>query len=138
MIDLLYRENLFQYARLLGCRYDLVHLRTFDRRAVLDLLRDAGFTVERMTYDSFLAGHERRWVGATAIGARMYQWMVRRRYGELAGVSAVDRRLGRLLIQPATAIAVARKRAGIEHAVIAPITYAEQAAASRSTAAPAR
>jgi SAM-dependent methyltransferase len=65
VVDLPYRENLIQYARLLGCPYDLVHLRTFDRRTVLDLLGDAGFSVQKIAYDGFLAGREHRFVGAT-------------------------------------------------------------------------
>jgi SAM-dependent methyltransferase len=131
IVDLPYRENLLQYARLLGCRYELVHLRTFDRRAVVDLLSDAGFSVQRVAYDGFLAGRERPFVGATQTGTRLYKWFVARRYGGPSGVPSIGRHLGRALIRPVTIIAVARRRAGVQHPVIPPIRYVEQDAADR-------
>lgn len=81
-----------------SARDELVHLRTFDRRTVLDLLTDAGFSVQHIAYDGFLAGRERRFVYATKTGAKLYEWLVTRRYGDLAGVSSIEWRVGRALI----------------------------------------
>lgn len=138
VLDLPYRENLLQYARLLGCSYDLVHLRSFNRPLVKDLLTHAGFVVNRIAYDGFLAGRERRFVYATTAGAKAYEWLVRRRYGSRAGVSAIGRRTGAALIHPVTIIVVAARRPDVQHAVIAPITYAEPDAAGRSSDEPIR
>jgi SAM-dependent methyltransferase len=138
VLDLPYRENLLQYSRLLGCPHELVHLRTFDRRVVLDLLNDGGFQVEHIGYDGFLPGRERRLINLDTIGGRVYRWLIERRFGNLAGVSAIDPRLGRYLIRPATIIAVARKSPGVEHEVVPPVRYAELDAAGRSASAPDR
>lgn len=134
ILDLPYRENLLQYARLLGCSYELVHLRSFNRPLVKDLLTDAGFVVNRIAYDGFLAGRARRFVYATKTGAKIYERTIVHRYGSLEGVSAVGRRLGRALIRPVTIIVVAGKRSEVQHAVVPPITYEARSAADRSIA----
>ena len=43
-----YLDNMLQYARQAGCRYDAVHLRNFSRGNLVHLLRHTGFVVERL------------------------------------------------------------------------------------------
>lgn len=87
--------------------------------------------MERIAFDGFLPGRERRLINVTTTGAKVYQWLVLRRFGDLSGVSAIDPRLGRLLMRPVTISTVARTRSGVEHQVIPPLRYAEPAAAGR-------
>ncbi len=48
-----YREDLLKYAPQTGYPYDLVHLRTFDRPSLRDLLAEAGFRVSQSYFDGF-------------------------------------------------------------------------------------
>ena len=48
-----YRESLIGYSAQAGCKYQFVHLRTFDRRTLSDAMESAGFTVERTWLDGF-------------------------------------------------------------------------------------
>lgn len=48
-----YRESLVGYSHHAGCKYDFVHLRTFDRRTIRDALGSAGLEVERTWFDGF-------------------------------------------------------------------------------------
>ena len=48
-----YRESLIGYSAQAGCKYDFVHLRTFDRRTLSDAMASAGFAVQRMWLDGF-------------------------------------------------------------------------------------
>jgi SAM-dependent methyltransferase len=55
-----YREDLRQYARQNGCPYPFVHLRTFTRDSLVDMLRRAGFRPRRIRYDGHFGGTRRR------------------------------------------------------------------------------
>ena len=48
-----YRENLIAYSRQAGCKYEFVHLRTFDRHTLRDAITGAGFAVEQTWLDGF-------------------------------------------------------------------------------------
>lgn len=48
-----YRESLIGYSKQAGCKYDFVHLRTFDRHTIKDTLRSAGFEIDRTWFDGF-------------------------------------------------------------------------------------
>ncbi len=65
-----YREDLLQYARQRGCSYDMVHLRAFDRRLLVEQLRAAGFQPQRVELDGYFPGRTRRWLGSGAIASR--------------------------------------------------------------------
>ena len=59
-----YKEDLRQYARQNGCPYPFVHLRSFTRSSLVDLLRHAGFRARRLRYDGHYGGSRRRLTGA--------------------------------------------------------------------------
>jgi SAM-dependent methyltransferase len=59
-----YKEDLRQYARQNGCPYPFVHLRSFTRSSLVDLLRHAGFRARRIRYDGHYGGSRRRLTGA--------------------------------------------------------------------------
>ena len=48
-----YRESLIGYSAQAGCKYEFVHLRTFNRRTLADAMVSAGFEVERTWLDGF-------------------------------------------------------------------------------------
>jgi SAM-dependent methyltransferase len=75
-----YRENLIPYAQQAGCKYELVHLRAFDRTVLHDALTSAGFEIERTWLDGFslytpqqfwLAGPRRK-----ALYVKLQQWIL--------------------------------------------------------------
>src|ERR1019366_4750465 len=53
VIKVPYRENLLQYAKQAGCKYDFVHLRTYNKQLLSDLLRNAGFSPEKFHFDGY-------------------------------------------------------------------------------------
>ena len=54
-------ESLVPYARLAGCNYEHVHLRTYTRRTMRRELSDAGFVICRMVASERKAGRARDW-----------------------------------------------------------------------------
>jgi SAM-dependent methyltransferase len=48
-----YRENLMSYSTHLGCKYDFVHLRSFNKDLLKKQLSDAGFLIEKIYYDGY-------------------------------------------------------------------------------------
>lgn len=48
-----FRENLLNYSPHLGCKYRFVHLRSFNKKLLKDMLTAAGFAVETVRYDGF-------------------------------------------------------------------------------------
>jgi SAM-dependent methyltransferase len=48
-----YRESLIAYSAQAGCKYEFVHLRTFNRRSLSDAMEGAGFAVEHTWLDGF-------------------------------------------------------------------------------------
>jgi SAM-dependent methyltransferase len=55
-----YKEDLRQYARQNGCPYKFVHLRSFTREGLVDLMHQGGFEVRRVWLDGYFAGRPRR------------------------------------------------------------------------------
>jgi len=105
-----YRENLSQYRSWGECPYAVVHLRTFDRSLLRQILEDAGFTVERFSYSGFYAG---RWHAALSRFPRVADAMgtlLTLRYGENPGPNRIRPRLGRLLMKPVVITAIASKQ----------------------------
>ena len=112
-----YRENLTQYARRHGCQYDLVHLRSFTRDSLVDLLRRAGFSVAASQYDGFYASRMRRAItpffDRSPLVRRAYAALLRT-LGESEATPAwagagMNPLVGRLLMTP-TAITVRARR----------------------------
>lgn len=48
-----FRENLMSYSTHLGCPYEFVHLRTFNKTLLVDCLKQAGFVVKYVYNDGF-------------------------------------------------------------------------------------
>jgi SAM-dependent methyltransferase len=105
-----YREDITKHSRIDGCEYDLVHLRTFAKDNLTDVLRRAGFRVGRIHYDGFEAARARSGITATRLGRRLWHEIVERRFDGGPGLYDVDPRLGRLLMTPIAITAVASRR----------------------------
>ena len=48
-------ENLMQYKPHMGCKYDFVHLRSFNSELIKDLMKNAGFSIKKLEYDGYWA-----------------------------------------------------------------------------------
>jgi len=105
-----YKDNLLQYARLRGCKYDMVHLRNFAEDNLTDLLAHAGFEVQRLHYGGFAVYRPRPYVVATEAGRRLWAIAGRHLPQRADGFLSLGPRLGRLLTVPVVVTAIARKR----------------------------
>jgi SAM-dependent methyltransferase len=108
-----YRDNLVAYAVQSGYRYPFVHLRSFDRRGLRDLLRQAGFDVRRWIFSSFYAGKLRRALSGHPRVERRVRLRLEKHFGGAGRVTCIDPRIGRLLMRPNTLTAVAVRRKDI-------------------------
>jgi SAM-dependent methyltransferase len=107
-----YRENLLPYSPHLGCSYQFVHLRTYDRPLLRQALREAGFAVERLWHDGYVPELARRlwrrnWVGQEL--HRRFQQRLRSRGRDSADVTRLPHGLRQILLQPTVVIAAGRK-----------------------------
>lgn len=77
-----YRENLIGYSAQAGCKYEFVHLRTFNRRTLSDAMASADFAVERIWLDGFNLSSPRPICVATRrrqlLYGRLQRWLFAR------------------------------------------------------------
>ena len=105
-----FKEDITKHSRIAGCAYELVHLRTFAKDNLVDVLWRAGFGVESVHYDGFVAARARAGITATRLGRRLWHEIVKHRFEGGPGLFDVDPRLGRLFMTPKAITAVARRR----------------------------
>lgn len=107
-----YRENLLSYSPHLGCPYQFVHLRTYDRPLLRQALEEAGFVVERLWHDGYLPGITRPiWVRGR-LRQRLYRWFENRlcSHGRAPGDATLrPHGLHPIFLRPTVVIAGARK-----------------------------
>jgi SAM-dependent methyltransferase len=107
-----YRENLIQYAHLSGdAKYDLAHLRDFNRENLSRLLRGAGFELGGFQLDGFWPERKRAYISRIEPLAKRFDDLMQRRYGQPEEISRMPAWLGRLLMRPSEITAIARKPA---------------------------
>lgn len=107
-----YRENLLQYAPQAGCPYRFVHLRTYDRPLLRQALTEAGFVVERLSYDGLLPGLPYPvWQRGRVRPAiyRRFEDGLRRRGIRQGDATLRPHGLRRVFLKPTVIIAAARK-----------------------------
>jgi SAM-dependent methyltransferase len=111
LVKVPYRENITQYRRADGCPYPMVHLRTFDRTLLRQLLEDAGLRAERFSYSGFYVGRWHPLVARLPGVPIQLARLLELRYGPNPGPNRVNPRLGRLVMRPLVITALARKPA---------------------------
>jgi SAM-dependent methyltransferase len=109
LVKVPYRENISQYRRSDGCPYPMVHLRTFDRSLLGQVLEDAGLRVERFSYSGFYSGRWHPQLRRLPIVPTGLAIVLDRLYGENPGPNRIHPRIGRLLMRPVVITALARK-----------------------------
>lgn len=72
-----HRENLLQYSRYACCAYPFVHLRTFNKLSLRDCLEQAGFQIDRLSFDAFVPGRPHGFWMASPRRANTYYRAVR-------------------------------------------------------------
>lgn len=107
-----YREDITQYSRLSGCPYPLVHLRTFDRAMLRQLLVNAGLEVKRLSYTGFYLGRWRPLIARLPPLRVRVKRMLERRFGDNPNVNRIRPWLGLVLMRPTEIVAVASKPNG--------------------------
>jgi SAM-dependent methyltransferase len=109
-----FRENMIWYSNFHGLPMHYTHLRTFDRRLIVDLLECGGFKVRRVHYDGFLNGRMQPWLDwIPKLKARAIA-EIQKRF-EPNDVTSINPTLGLLLMRPAEISVVAVK---VEHLAV--------------------
>ena len=107
-----YRESLVGYSQQAGCKYDFVHLRTFDRHTIKDALRGAGFEIERTWFDGFsLYSPRLAWISTArreSLYGRFQRWALSR-VADPAEVTSWPWPLAGIFMTPKEIIVRARK-----------------------------
>jgi SAM-dependent methyltransferase len=101
-----YKEDLRQYARQSGCPYRFVHLRTFTRSSLVDMVRQSGFKIRRLYYDGHYEGRRRR---ATELLAPVFRPYFDRVLEDGVPSPGMSSGLARLLLRPVTLTAVCER-----------------------------
>lgn len=112
-----YRESLLGYSSQAGCKYEFVHLRTFNRRTLHDAMADAGFQVEKTWLDGFgTFSPQPFWMA----GQRRKDWYMKRQAWVLkklanpADVTSWPWWFAALFMQPKEIVVRARKTRALE------------------------
>lgn len=105
-----YKEDLRMYARRNGCAYEFVHLRSFTRSSLKDLLSHAEFRVEKLILDGFFPTRRRRLFATFPPARKAFNATLLFGYGSYNDPPPVANWLGLALMKPAEVTAVVRKQ----------------------------
>lgn len=108
-----FRESLLYYSNFHGLPMHYTHLRTFDRRTIVDLLESGGFKVKSVHYDGFVNYRLRPWLDRLPKLKAAVLAEIHRRF-EPDDVTSINPTLGRLLMRPVEISAVAVKERHLE------------------------
>jgi SAM-dependent methyltransferase len=109
-----YLEDMLYYSNYHGLPMHYTHVRTFDRKTFVELVKSFGFRIERVVYDGFNPNYPNRFVAKRPWLRRLVQSELRKHFGSDDQVTTIDSRLGRLLMKPIEIGVIATK---IEHIV---------------------
>jgi 2-polyprenyl-3-methyl-5-hydroxy-6-metoxy-1,4-benzoquinol methylase len=104
-----YREDLRSYGQLRNVPYRFVHLRAFTRDVLRLMLEQGGFKVDRLVLDGFLRYRVRPGIQRNALARLAVNRFLDKRYASNADLYRMNDVLGRVLFQPYTLTAIARK-----------------------------
>jgi len=108
-----YLESLMSYSPHGGCKYQFVHLRSFNKGLLKSIMKSGGFAVERFEFDGYWADKPQPWWTVT----KLTRWLHQRILGSLMrginhpfDVALWPNQWARLLMRPIEVTVVARKR----------------------------
>ena len=108
-----YRESLLPYSKHLGCEYQFLHLRTFDKQGLRDSLEQAGFKVEKIRFDAFFESRPRKLWTRSRGSKKVYNFLLRMLLGEASAqqykATQLPPQLAKLLMKQITIVATCRK-----------------------------
>jgi SAM-dependent methyltransferase len=112
-----YRESLIGYSAQAGCKYPFVHLRTFDRNTLTDVMASAGFTVEHTWFDGFNLSSPRPVCVSTPrrqiLYGRLQKWLLER-LPDAAVVTTWPWPIAATVMTPKEIVVKARKTRSLE------------------------
>jgi 2-polyprenyl-3-methyl-5-hydroxy-6-metoxy-1,4-benzoquinol methylase len=112
-----YRENLLQYAAQLGAKYPFVHLRTYNKKLLIDDMRHSGFKVENIYYDGQFLSRPRKFFTGKPL-EKSFKWLneTLNMKDVFADSSSYFIELyKKIFFEPITIVAKCRKKYEIEH-----------------------
>lgn len=102
-----YLEDLNQYSRLNGCKYEFVHLRNFSTTSLRLIIERAGFRVKKFHYDGFHPALPKNYIKKSPILTKWFNKKIIAKYKVPEQVTGINNALGSILMQPLEITAVA-------------------------------
>ncbi|GAM97928.1 hypothetical protein U91I_01558 [alpha proteobacterium U9-1i] len=107
-----YLENFLYYSNYHGLPVHYTHIRTFDRRTLVELVKSFGFRIDRVVYDGFNPNYPSSFLDALPSLKKPIVDALRKRYGGDDNVTKISPALGKILMKPIEIGVVATK---VEH-----------------------
>ncbi len=107
-----YLESLVCYSPHVGCKYQLVHLRNFNKDLLRSIMKSGGFAVERFEFDGYWADKPQPWWTVTKLTRWLHQRILdslMRGIKDPLDVALWPNQWARLLMRPLEVTVVARK-----------------------------
>lgn len=106
-----YNEDLSQYAKLRGCKYDFVHLRNFTKSSLRSVINGAGMKVNKIYSDGFivLPQYKRKWLTKMKLINYLFDKYVEEKYTSIYEINKTDNILRRMFLKPIEITAVCEK-----------------------------
>jgi ubiquinone/menaquinone biosynthesis C-methylase UbiE len=92
-----YLENMLYYSNYHGLPMHYTHIRTFDRKTFVELVKSFGFRIDRVVFDGFNPNYPNRFVKKWPWLNRFVQRELRKHFGGDDEVTRINPWLGRLL-----------------------------------------
>ena len=112
-----YRENMLQYAKQLGAKYPFVHLRTYNKKLLVDDLERSGFEIEKIHFDGqYLTRLRHIWTKKR--WKSFYEW-VNNKFSIEENFdrpqSHIIELYKKIFLDPVTIVAICRKKSEVKH-----------------------
>lgn len=112
-----YRENLLQYAAQLGAKYPFVHLRTYNKKLLIDDMKRSGLEVEKIYFDGQFLSRPRKFFTGKSLGKK-FKWLndtlnMKEMFTDSS--SYFIELYKKLFFEPITIVAKCRKKYEIKH-----------------------
>lgn len=93
-------EDINNYSKLRGCKYNFVHLRNFNKQTLKTVLNGAGFEIKKMVYDGFYPSQKRKFIKNSSFLNKRCDNYFNKTFANVHEVNKINNFLGKILMNP--------------------------------------
>jgi 2-polyprenyl-3-methyl-5-hydroxy-6-metoxy-1,4-benzoquinol methylase len=103
-------EDINGYSTLRGCKYNFVHLRSFNKQTLSTVLNGAGFEVQKFIFDGFYPSKKRNYLKRSSFLANKFDQFINTKFKSVHDVNKTHNFICQLFMEPIEITACASKK----------------------------